>query len=982
MWPLDRPARDVARLPGETAISWAVFDSAWYRATYPDVPEGTPANLLAYYLGTGQALGHSPNRLFDEAWQRGRYPGVAAGIAAGLYASAFDSYCRRGCRDRSGHWLFDELGYRTRYPDLTNEILDAAEIANGYDHYLRHGVEEDRASHPLFDPAVYLGHFDPADARLIRMSGVFQHYLARIETRAPELRTSAYFDPAWYLSRYPEVAADIEAGRWKCALHHYLCNDRPTEFDPCEGFSESFYLAQDPGLNQVIASGHFRNGYAHFVRFGARETRQPNAGLNLRLYADQPHVKADLEQGVVADAFVHWLRFGSREGLARLAEKAVTDRQARIPFRGSAEALLPVAGRFGHDFAAPDPVCSVVVPARDDFAATMATIGALRAATALAIELIVIDRASHDETRGLERYVRGARVVRFEDDIGIIQAANAGWQLSAAPYVLFLTGDTRLAPGSLNRALRRLDADARVAAVAAMLIRPLGTIAEAGGIVWSDGGLHRYQAGGSPLAPEANFVRDVDFGGLGCLMVRRSVLDAIGGLDPDLSAACAAADLGLHIARMGLRVVYDPSVQAFHDDTGEVPEPPSPGLIERHGAALAARHERGRAIHCLARHAAGAAHRVLFIDDTVPLRSLGSGFVRSNDLLHAMAELGCGVTVYPVNGCPYDPAHVFGDMPETVEVMHTHAAGRLKAFLEGRRGYYDTVWICRAHNLNRIRTVLSQLRDAGSLTARVILDTEAVTPRRDALRARLANEPFDLDAAIRQFAASAAHCDVAVAVTEAEAEILRAQGLARVAVVGHTIEPRPTPRIFAERSGMLFVGAIHTQDSPNFDSLVWFADHVLPRIEAALGWAARLSIAGYVAPGVDMSWFDANPRIRHYGPVADLTQLYNRHRVFVAPTRFAAGAPYKVLEAAAFGVPVVGTDLLMEELGWESGVDLLSVPVGDAVAFADAILAAHEDQAIWEGLRQHALDRLLREFGRAGFVSDIRDVLAVGEDKQ
>lgn len=978
MWPLDRPARDVVRLPGETAIAWAVFDAVWYRTTYPDAPEATPADLLAYYLDSGQALRHSPNRLFDEAWHRSRYPGVAAGIAAGRYTSALDAYCRRGCLDRAGHWLFDELGYRTRYPDLTNEIMAEAEIANGYDHYLRHGVEEDRAGHPLFDPVVYLGNFDPADARAIRTAGVFQHYLTRIETKAPELRTSAYFDPAWYLSRYPEVAADIAAGLWTCALHHYLCNDRPTAFDPCDGFSETFYLAQDTGLSQVIAAGHFRNGYAHFIRFGAKEARQPSASLNLRLYADQPHVRADLEQGVVADAFVHWLRFGSQDGLA---EQTVTDRQARIPFRGAAEALLPVAGRFGYDFAATDPVCSVVVPARDTFAATMATIAALRAATASAIELIVIDRGSSDETRSLERYLRGARVVRFDDDIGLVEAANAGWQLAAAPYVLFLTGGTRLAPGSADRARRRLDADAGVAAVAAMLVRPLGTIAEAGGIVWSDGGLHHYQAGASPLAPEANFVRDVDFGGLGCLMVRRSVLDAVGGLDPELSVARAAADLGLRIAAQGLRVVYDPSVQAFHDDADDPSEPPAPGFNQRHTEALAARQAPGGAIQCFARHAGAAVHRVLFIDDTVPLRSLGSGFVRSNDLVHAMADLGCGVTVYPVNGCPHDPAHVFGDMPETVEVMHTHSASRLKSFLEGRRGYYDTVWICRAHNLNRVRTVLSQLRDAGLLTARVILDTEAVTPRRDVLRAHLANEPFDLDAAMVQFAAGAAFCDVAVAVTDAEADILRGQGLPRVATVGHVIEPRPTRRIFAERGGMLFVGAIHTQDSPNYDSLVWFADHVLPRIEATLGWAARLSIAGYVAPGVDMSRFTANSRIRHYGSVADLTPLYNRHRVFVAPTRFAAGAPYKVLEAASFGVPVVGTDLLAEELGWQSGVDLLSAPVGDAAGFADAILAAHEHQDTWQGLRRHALDRLLLGFGRAGFVSDIRDVLAVGGSK-
>ena len=62
-------------------------------------------------------------------------------------------------------------------------------------------------------PHVYLSHFDPADVAAIRADGVFQHYLNRIESDEPELRTSIYFDPAWYLNRYPEVARAIEARR-------------------------------------------------------------------------------------------------------------------------------------------------------------------------------------------------------------------------------------------------------------------------------------------------------------------------------------------------------------------------------------------------------------------------------------------------------------------------------------------------------------------------------------------------------------------------------------------------------------------------------------------------------------------------------------------------------------------------------------------------------------------------------------------------
>lgn len=310
MWPLDLPASEVLRLPGDTVVPWAVFDAGWYLITYPEVAAvvgygDDPLAVISYYVKHGQALGHSPNRMFDEQWHRMNYPQIGQRVTAGHYRSAFDAYCRRGALDRSAHWLFDELAYRDRYPDLTNEILAAAGICNGYDHYLRHGIEEDRIGHVLFDPDTYLAHFDPADVAAIRAGGVFQHYLDRIESNVPDLRTSIYFDPAWYAKRYPEVASGIKEGRWKCALHHYLCNDMPSAFDPLENFSESWYIKTDPGLSEAIALRSFRNGYMHFLRFGAEELRSPTALIDLGWYALQPSVRADLRRGRAPSAYAH-----------------------------------------------------------------------------------------------------------------------------------------------------------------------------------------------------------------------------------------------------------------------------------------------------------------------------------------------------------------------------------------------------------------------------------------------------------------------------------------------------------------------------------------------------------------------------------------------------------------------------------------------------------------------------------------------------
>ena len=53
-----------------------------------------------------------------------------------------------------------------------------------------------------------------------------------------------------------------------------------------------------------------------------------------------------------------------------------------------------------------------------------------------------------------------------------------------------------------------------------------------------------------------------------------------------------------------------------------------------------------------------------------------------------------------------------------------------------------------------------------------------------------------------------------------------------------------TPRPWRDRAGLLFVGAFAAPDSPNYDSLCWFVDEVLPLVEQALGYETRLTIAG------------------------------------------------------------------------------------------------------------------------------------------
>jgi glycosyltransferase involved in cell wall biosynthesis len=107
---------------------------------------------------------------------------------------------------------------------------------------------------------------------------------------------------------------------------------------------------------------------------------------------------------------------------------------------------------------------------------------------------------------------------------------------------------------------------------------------------------------------------------------------------------------------------------------------------------------------------------------------------------------------------------------------------------------------------------------------------------------------------------------------------------------------------------------------------------------------------------------------------ADLTQLYADARVFVAPTRYAAGIPHKIHESAARGLPVVATALVATQLGWKDSAELL---IGtDAASFAQKCIELYRNKELWMKLRQAGLDRVKAECSKEAFDRKLREIFA------
>ncbi|WP_201326549.1 glycosyltransferase family 4 protein, partial [Burkholderia sp. E168m23] len=252
-------------------------------------------------------------------------------------------------------------------------------------------------------------------------------------------------------------------------------------------------------------------------------------------------------------------------------------------------------------------------------------------------------------------------------------------------------------------------------------------------------------------------------------------------------------------------------------------------------------------------------------------------------------------------------------------------------FLKERAGYYDAIVVCRPHNMEAFLGATNGGKSPWVSDTAIIYDAESLFSSRVLLERKLSGETVSSDEARKMIADEIALTRPAkaiISVSEAEKRQFESHGVGPVYVLGHAVEPTPTPRAFAQRSDFLFVGGIHDDKSPNADSLRWFVTQIWPRILEKLGADLKLHVVGYNRAA---SVFALKDRSVHLvGRVDELEPWYDAARVVIAPTRIAAGIPLKAHSAASYGVPMVTTRLIAEQLGWESGVHLLAEDDADA----------------------------------------------------
>ena len=118
---------------------------------------------------------------------------------------------------------------------------------------------------------------------------------------------------------------------------------------------------------------------------------------------------------------------------------------------------------------------------------------------------------------------------------------------------------------------------------------------------------------------------------------------------------------------------------------------------------------------------------------------------------------------------------------------------------------------------------------------------------------------------------------------------------------------------------------------PNRNGLAFLLSEVFPRVWAQLP-DARLTLVG---SGLEHPPCE-DPRVECLGFVEDLANVYANARCAVVPLLQGGGTPLKLIEALAYGLPVIATPRAVAALQLQDGVDCLVA--GDGEAFAQKLV--------------------------------------------
>lgn len=212
---------------------------------------------------------------------------------------------------------------------------------------------------------------------------------------------------------------------------------------------------------------------------------------------------------------------------------------------------------------------------------------------------------------------------------------------------------------------------------------------------------------------------------------------------------------------------------------------------------------------------------------------------------------------------------------------------------------------------------------------------------------------------------------VSVCTDDDVAALRAAYPTSRVVKVPNVIERPPlAPRPPAADTRLLFVGNL--EFTPNVHGLQVFVDEAWPVIRKACP-GVTLDVVG-MFPDDRVRQICTLEGISLHPNVPSLEPYYARCDVVIAPILFGGGTRIKILEAMAYGRPVVSTRLGAEGLHMETNRH--AILVNSMQAFAEGVIRLCGDRELRERMVRDARELQQSRFGYPALADAVREMVS------
>jgi GT2 family glycosyltransferase len=217
------------------------------------------------------------------------------------------------------------------------------------------------------------------------------------------------------------------------------------------------------------------------------------------------------------------------------------------------------------------PRVMIIVLNWNGLADTLACLSSLARLDYLAHEVVVVDNGSTDNSVATVRVTHPqVALIETGENLGYVGGNNVGLEYAraaGADYALLLNNDTEVAPGFLRLLVEAAEADP-----ATSIVGPTIYYFDRPDVIWSAGGDIDWRRGRTRMisldeVDQGQFghtVRPVDFVSGCALLIKMSVVDQVGMLDPRFFAYFEDNEWCVRVVRAGFKVLHVPQAKIWH----------------------------------------------------------------------------------------------------------------------------------------------------------------------------------------------------------------------------------------------------------------------------------------------------------------------------------------------------------------------------------------------------------------------------------